>query len=118
MSIFHVSSRSLIPKGIELETVLNALDHKFVILAFTEMWFSSVFDVNFFNGYICESVFRKNRRGGGCSHYIKNILNYSFLAEFSAVNDDYEFIALKCCNTVIVAIYHPILMLFIYLVCL
>lgn len=107
LSIFHVNSRSLSGKVMELETALEALDHKFDILAFTETWFSSVSDVNFLDGYKCESVYRKGRRGGGCSLYIRNNLNYFVLAEFSAVNDDYESIAVKCCSTVIAAIYRP-----------
>lgn len=87
LSIFHLNARSLKNKYMETETYLESLEHKFEVLAFTETWFTSANDIIHFDGYKCEGVYRKHRRGGGTSLYLKNHLSYELLSEFSCVAD-------------------------------
>lgn len=76
---FHLNARSLRNEQDELEIYLHDLHIQFDILAFTETWITDKDDAVTLGGYTAESVYRKDRRGGGVSLYIRHNLCYSVL---------------------------------------
>lgn len=57
--------------------------------------------------YKCESLVRKNKRGGGLAIYINECLTSTLNNRFSVVNADFECLVLHLDEIIIVAIYRP-----------
>lgn len=86
---------------------VNTLDHSFDVLAFTETWFFDDSDAVHFTGYKCVPLCRRNRKGGGVALYITNNLNYSLISQYCLITDHFEFLMIKCLNTLIAVVYRP-----------
>ena len=77
LSFFHLNVKSIPKHFDELEMYINSLKLEFTIIALTETWLDeSKQDLYNIPKYNCINRFRKQRRGGGVSLYIRNDIKY------------------------------------------
>ena len=76
-SFFHLNVKSIPKHFDELEMYINSRKLVFTIIALTETWLDqSKQDLYNMSKYNCINRFRKQRRGGGVSLYIKNDIKF------------------------------------------
>ena len=77
LSFFHLNVKSIPKHFDELEMYINSLKLEFTMIALTETWLNqSKQDLYNMPKYNCINRFRKQRRGGGVSLYIKNDIKF------------------------------------------
>ena len=77
LSFFHLNVKSIPKHFDELEMYINSLKLEFTMIALTETWLDqSKQDLYNMPKYNCINRFRKQRRGGGVSLYIKNDIKF------------------------------------------
>ena len=77
LSFFHLNVKSILKHFDELEMYINSLNLEFTMIALTETWLDqSKQDLYNMPKYNCINRFRKQRRGGGVSLYIKNDIKF------------------------------------------
>lgn len=106
-SFYHLNARSLKSKEDELTIFLSSIKHDFDVLAFSETWFSNGGEAVQLEGYKLESLFRKDKRGGGVALYIKNTFVYDVIPEYTTVNPNCESLFMKTSQFVVGVIYRP-----------
>ena len=77
LSFFHLNVKSIPKHFDELEMYINSLKLEFTMIALTETWLDkSKQDLYNMPKYNCINRYRKQRRGGGVSLYIRNDIKY------------------------------------------
>ena len=112
----HFNLRSA-PKNLcHVEDYLDCLNFSFPFVAASETWLNdSNVDLYELRGYQQENNYRKNRRGGGVSIFIKEGIEYKLRPDLDIYNDDIETIFIeiegKCVNSsksqIVGCIYRP-----------
>lgn len=105
--LYHLNAQSLRNKIQEIEADLQQLKYTFDIIGFSETWYSSDADIIQFPDYDNISMFRKGKRGGGVSLYVKKTLPYDVLDDYTVLQDDIETVAVMHRNTAILLVYRP-----------
>lgn len=106
-SYYHLNAQSLRNKEEELDSFLSSVDYNFDVLAFCETWFSGDSDIVQFDGYNCEALCRKDRRGGGVALYVKNKFSYNVMPEYSVINPHFESLFITANVFTLGVIYRP-----------
>ena len=90
-SLFHLNIRSA-PKNLEhLDAYLKCINFNFTILGLSETWFNDYTVANYdTNGYVKENVYRKDKRGGGVSLFIKDKISYILRNDLNCTNEFIE----------------------------
>ena len=90
--------------------LLQQLECEIDIIILTETWISFA-HYREINGYIGHHSFRSDRRGGGCSVYVRNELRSFLLPDFTISNVDIESVGVFVKGTkfelLVVGIYRP-----------
>ena len=89
------------------------MDVKFNVIGLSETWFSdSTVDLYNIPGYNCSHVYRKNRRGGGVSVYIKETINFQPRKDLNVLDPILECVFVEinkinvnCDKNIIVGVY-------------
>ena len=110
-SIIHLNIRSIRKNFSLLESFLSFNDDYFDVVALTETWLCSDYDVVFqLRGYNKFSIYR-NSHGGGISVYIKKAHDANIIADLTFVGDNFEILTLNVrnndTNIKIACIYRP-----------
>lgn len=113
-SLFHLNIRSIQKNILEFSSYLENLNHEFSIIGLTETWISDS-SASLFNltGYLQRENYRKDKRGGGVSLYIKNNLDFIERNDITIMNNFIEtlFIEIKkehtSKNIIVGVIYKP-----------
>lgn len=107
LSVFHLNTRSIRNKCDEIEQLLDCLELRFDILAFTETWLTNDSHIPEFNGYYHTEIFRTGKKGGGVSLYYKSYLACSVISEYTRVSANYECLLVGCRDYIIGVVYRP-----------
>lgn len=107
LSFYHLNAQSLRNKEDHINEFIVSLGFEFDILAFTETWFNTVYDVIQIDGYNAEYLNRCSKKGGGVALYIKNAVRYEVMAEHCAMSGDYELLFIRCKNFITGVVYRP-----------
>ena len=85
--MLHINIRSIPDHFLELTSLLKNLDIKLKIIAISETWLKP-HHINYnIPGYNMEQQYRKNKRGGGVSLYLHNVLQYTLRNDLKIGND-------------------------------
>ena len=114
ISLFHLNARSLVKNQGALAHLLANINHKFSVLAITEIWVkeSNVNDLSF-EDYNFVSNHRANKIGGGVGLFIDQNFSYKILPEFNVSDANIiESLFVEICtprhkNIIIGVIYRP-----------
>ncbi|XP_040067007.1 uncharacterized protein LOC120840490 [Ixodes scapularis] len=90
-----------------VEQLLDCLELRFDILAFTETWLTNDSHIPEFNGYYHTEIFRTGKKGGGVSLYYKSYLACSVISEYTRVSANYECLLVGCRDYIIGVVYRP-----------
>jgi len=82
LSIFHVNIRSFHSNGDELVLLIDQLATRPDVLVLTETWFTDSYLGEIY-GYEARHVYRRDRRGGGVSIFIKKGYKFKLISQFS-----------------------------------
>jgi len=88
-SLLHLNIRSFNQNSDEFCVFLEQLSVKPDIVVLTETWFSPSYTDELY-GYRAHHVYRKDRRGGGVSVFVRENYECSLLPQFSYVGDNLE----------------------------
>ena len=79
-SLIHLNARSIKKNMLDVVHVLDSLTLNFDVIAVTETWLESC-DVDGYDidGYKVIYVVRKNKKGGGYSLYVRNLVNFRII---------------------------------------
>lgn len=107
LSTLHVNIRSIKNKLDAFETFLQSLCVKFDIIAISETWLTKEDVPPHIEGYKCEVLTRKQRRGGGTAVYVNTNLRHQVIEPLNRVDEHIESLFIKVVNTVIGVLYRP-----------
>ena len=83
----------------ELENNLTNIHHEFTIIVLSETWFNDItIDRYRLQGYCHEFEYRKQRRGGGASLFIRGGVGYKIRNDLSFFGDDFESLFVELSN--------------------
>ena len=90
-SLLHMNIRSAPSHLDEFQNYICNLNHNFSVIAMSETWFSDI-TIDFYNmqGYNHEYMYRKDRKGGGVSLFIKETIQYSVINDIVENNEFIE----------------------------
>ena len=90
-SMIHLNVRSVTRNLSHFLLYLKLLNLKFSIIGLTETWFNETnVDVFSIPGYKSENNYRRKRKGGGTSIYIKKGINYKPRDDLNMLNENIE----------------------------
>ena len=90
-SLLHMNIRSAPSHSDEFQNYICDLNHKFSVIAMSEIWFSDI-TIDFYNiqSYSHEYMYRKDRKGSGVSLFIKETIQYSVINDIVENNEFIE----------------------------
>ena len=90
-SLLHMNIRSAPSHLDEFQNYICNLNHNFSVIAMSETWFNDI-TIDFYNmqGYNHEYMYRKDRKGGGVSLFIKETIQYSVINDIVENNEFIE----------------------------
>lgn len=106
-SAIHFNARSIRNKHDALDMFFQSLCLRFDVLCFTETWLTESESPPDFGEYICRSLVRKEKRGGGVSVYVRAGLPNYVLEEYSVINPNVECLVVCIRKTLTAVVYRP-----------
>lgn len=115
LSLLHLNIRSVPSNIFNFTAYLQSLEHNFSIIGLSETWINET-NVGLYNipGYVQKENFRKSKRGGGVSLYIREHLSHTMREDISIMNDNLETLFIELdnlgnnkCKTIVGVIYRP-----------
>ena len=96
LSMFHMNIKSLPKHFDELQQYLNMLEYDFSVIGISETWLNeNNADLYDLNGYVTIKGYRKQKRGGGVSLYIRDEISFATRNDLGFFDSEMESIFIE-----------------------